>query len=62
MDPNANVRERCEMLEAADRDGWSGAQANRFVELSRAYSEWRSSGGFAADAELLERLERARAI
>jgi hypothetical protein len=61
MDPNANTRERIALLEAGEHTGWTAEEASRFVELSRAYSEWTAAGGFSADRDLLDRLAEMRA-
>lgn len=55
MDPDANIEEQIRLLEQGQDKGWDGETACRYVELSQAYSEWRSNGGFAARQELLDR-------
>lgn len=55
MDPNANVRERIALRAQLHM---SAADLDRYVELQRAYREWRQRGGFSADADLLAELDR----
>lgn len=44
MDPNANLKEQSELLEAQDR-----ADISRRAELRRALLEWLCGGGYAPD-------------
>lgn len=59
MDPNANVTERISLLRA--QKAWTKQDAERYAELVSAYVDWRRSGGFSADGELLEKLADALA-
>lgn len=57
MDPNANLRERIALYLNRSR---TAADTARLRELTGAYYDWRRRGGFSADAELQEELQRAR--
>jgi hypothetical protein len=53
MDPNANFAERIAMIRAAGSyELLSDADMVAFMELTDAYADWRSMGGFPADREI----------
>lgn len=60
MDPDANTRERIALYRKVSETTAKEVDWYRLDELETAYSRWRSSGGFPADAALLAELMTVR--